>query len=616
MSLSNKQTTKSADKILAGISFWLFIIAFIAIITLISFFAIKNNTMVIQTRNEKDIRQITDYACKEINDENSPIGSRKEITFTLDKTIETDVTLAFYTVHQYVSVWLDGENVYQLQPYENLKFSKTVGCNWVMIPIYREDAGKEVKIEITPVYESFRNREVELLIGSELSIYKERLSKDLPQLILGIIAVFVGIVFICVSGYRNSKRRAWDNIFELGIFATMLGFWKLTDTRFTPFILPDKSVMFFYISVTMLMIGIVPLMKWIGRYYTKKSKCALEVYCILSVLISLIQLMLQFLGILDIRETLTVTHIVIGIGVILAGILAVYEKIKNKEKREIFIGTKLSYLCVVGVIADVAAFYIKGNSSGLVFTLLSFLIYMVFVGVATMNNYSEKELLLAEKEHQLAEKDRELAEKNRELAEKDRELTERRIAVMMSQIRKHFIFNVLTTISGFCKYDAKKADEALIRFARYLRKNINTIEEEGMIAFSAELEQVEDYVALEQMRFPDRIMFSKNIEEMNFKIPPLTVQPLVENAIKHGLLEDDSSGTVMLRTQREENVVVITISDDGVGFIPRELESKECVGIRNVRYRLENMAGGSIDFDSTPGVGTKVTIKIPMEVTE
>ena len=226
-----------------------------------------------------------------------------------------------------------------------------------------------------------------------------------------------------------------------------------------------------------------------------------------------------------------------------------------------------------------------------------------------MYNYSEQEIRIADQARQLANQEK-------ELSETQRKLTERRIAIMMSQIRTHFIFNVLSTISGFCKCDAKKADEVLIRFARYLRKNIQIIEEENMIHFSDELAHLEDYVALEQVRFPDRIMFQKEIKEKNFLLPPLTVQPLVENAIKHGLLEHDRSGTVVLRTERESKMAVITITDDGVGFCSQELNSQECVGIRNVRYRLENMAGGSLVVDSTPGEGTKVTIKVPMEASE
>ena len=297
------------------------------------------------------------------------------------------------------------------------------------------------------------------------------------------------------------------------------------------------------------------------------------------------------------------------------------------------------------MILDELAYYIKGNSSGLTFTLIAFLFYIVLMGIASIYRYSEQELQLAEKDRQLAESDRELAESERMLAERDRhlavterqlaenerKLTERRISVMMSQIRSHFIFNVLTTISGYCKIDPKKADNALIRFSRYLRKNIRIIEEEGLIDFATELEQVEDYVALEQLRFEDMIVFEKEIGTSSFKIPPLTIQPIVENAIKHGLIEQDRSGVILLRTERkagqpgeaenhgagkpsgEAGWIEITVSDNGVGFVPEESGSPDSVGIRNVRYRLEHMVGGSLSIQSVPGEGTVVTIRLPEE---
>lgn len=187
---------------------------------------------------------------------------------------------------------------------------------------------------------------------------------------------------------------------------------------------------------------------------------------------------------------------------------------------------------------------------------------------------------------------------------------------MMSQIRTHFIFNVLTTISTYCKSDPKKADDALIRFSRYLRRNIRIIEEEGLIDFQTELEQLEDYIALEQLRFEDMITFAKDIEVTSFRIPPLTIQPIVENAIKHGLLEHDRSGTVTLQTMKEAEYIVITVTDDGVGFVLEECEKEDSVGIRNVRYRLENMVHGSLAIESALGKGTTVTIKIPIEEAE
>ena len=416
------------------------------------------------------------------------------------------------------------------------------------------------------------------------------------------MAVFVGVVFVCVAGYNLFKKHRGQSLAALGLFSMMMGFWRLTDTRFTPFIMQNKPVLLFYVSLSMLMIGIVPLIKWLEERLSKVSCRILDGYCIVASLICLIQVLLQFLGVRDLRETLYMTHILIGAGAAVIIGNVVFERIKYPQKRKRLAGKNFALICVVGVVADIAAFYIKGNSSGLLFSLLAFLLYIVFMGIATMFNYSEQEM--------------QLAEKDRQLAEKERKLTERRIATMMSQIRTHFIFNVLTTISTYCKSDPKKADDALIRFSRYLRRNIRIIEEEGLIDFQTELEQLEDYIALEQLRFEDMITFAKDIEVTSFRIPPLTIQPIVENAIKHGLLEHDRSGTITLQTMKEAEYIVITVTDDGVGFVLEECEKEDSVGIRNVRYRLENMVHGSLAIESALGKGTTVTIKIPIEEAE
>lgn len=603
---SDKIQYADKDSYFSKLSVWLTIIATVAVTAFLIRLGVTENTEVTQIRQENGYTCVEDYHCQEITDDNAPIGVRKEYTFTLDNNIATDTTLAFYTVHQYVEVWLGEEKVFSIMPSKDNHMIKTVGSNWTMIPVYREDAGKLVRIEITPAYKSFRDRQVDFLIGSELAIYQDRLFKDLAQLILGIMAVFIGVVFVCVAAYNLNKKKREKSLFALGFFSVMMGFWRLTDTRFTPFLLKDKPLLLFYISITMLMLGMIPVMKWMEGYLTKKSRMILNYYCIGAASLCLVQLILQFSGILDIREYLYVTHVVIGVGVFLAIGVVIYERIRYPQKTKIPLGNKISFICLAGILADVTAFYIKGNSSGLMYSLFAFLLYVVFMGISTINNYSEKELQLAEKERQIAEKDR-------KLAENERKLTDRRIASMMSQIRSHFIFNVLAAISTYCKIDPKKADNALVRFSRYLRKNIKIIEEEGLIDFDMELEQLEDYIALEQLRFEDRIQFEKQIETSSFEIPPLTIQPLVENAIKHGLIEPGKSGTICLHTKRKTGYVEITVTDNGIGFVPEECEKEESVGIRNVRYRLQHMVGGKLTIDSVPGEGTKVTITIPTE---
>lgn len=191
------------------------------------------------------------------------------------------------------------------------------------------------------------------------------------------------------------------------------------------------------------------------------------------------------------------------------------------------------------------------------------------------------------------------------------ELKNSRIVLAMSQMRTHFVFNILNAISGMCGYNPQKADETLLTFSHYLRNNISIMEKDGPEAFTKSLEHLEEYITLEQVRFGDKIRFTKNIEAENFQIPPLALQPLVENAIRHGILQKKQGGTVTLHTWTENGDYLIEISDDGVGFDTAKAPEEGSVGMKNVRFRLEHMVGGTMEVTSTPGLGTTVTIRIP-----
>ena len=256
----------------SGLSGLLTAAAGLVVMILLGFLCVTDNVEVSRSRKDAGYFQVEDVSCIEQKDDEAPIGIRKDYTFGLGESFGSDTCLAFYTVHQYVDVYLDGEKIYSLKPSGQNRISKTVGSNWVMIPLYREDAGKEIRVEITPVYESFCDREVVFLIGSQLAIYTDRLYRDLPQLVLGIMAVFAGVVFVCVAGHNLIRKHRGKSLAALGMFSVMLGFWRLTDTRFTPFIFPYRPVLLFYVSVTMLMLGMVPLIKWMEERFNKVSR--------------------------------------------------------------------------------------------------------------------------------------------------------------------------------------------------------------------------------------------------------------------------------------------------------------------------------------------------------
>ena len=194
------------------------------------------------------------------------------------------------------------------------------------------------------------------------------------------------------------------------------------------------------------------------------------------------------------------------------------------------------------------------------------------------------------------------------------QLTESRISTMMSQIRPHFIYNTLGSIEQLCNIDPQKAGELVHNFAKYLRGNFGELDNPRPILMSQEMEHVHHYISIENVRFPD-MTFSFEMNSGDFHIPALTIQPIVENAIKHGLMKLSKGGMIRVVSYETDTHYCVSVEDDGVGFDTNELlDDRKHVGIRNIRGRLKAMVNGTLEIKSTEGVGTTVLIKIPKEV--
>lgn len=197
-----------------------------------------------------------------------------------------------------------------------------------------------------------------------------------------------------------------------------------------------------------------------------------------------------------------------------------------------------------------------------------------------------------------------------------KEIAERETQVMLSQMQPHFIYNVLTTISSMCEMqNAIQARDMVNRFADYLRVNLDSLGKNRTISFEKELEHVKTYLWLEKVRFEDMFQIRYEIEAKDFEVPSLSIQPIVENAVKHGILPKEDSGTVTIKSYETPNDFVIVVEDDGVGFDVNKqfCEGQANIGIENVTKRLELICNGSCIIHSEIGVGTVVTMHIPKE---
>lgn len=210
----------------------------------------------------------------------------------------------------------------------------------------------------------------------------------------------------------------------------------------------------------------------------------------------------------------------------------------------------------------------------------------------------------------------------REIMQLNEELQDAKIRNFVNQMEPHFLYNSLASIREIILDDPQYAYDLIYDFTTHLRACIKSMSSNELIPFSQELENIKSYVNIEKMRFGDRLKISYDIGCEDFWILPLSIQPLVENSIRHGIYERGAAGgSLSITTGCENGCYTITVLDDGVGFdyekVKREVEhgERDSTGLSNVAFRLEKIMNADVAIESEIGVGTKITVRIPIETT-
>jgi len=265
---------------------------------------------------------------------------------------------------------------------------------------------------------------------------------------------------------------------------------------------------------------------------------------------------------------------------------------KNLSRKEM--GALLSYVILPTV--AVIVYLMTLNLLFIVYSItLSILIYFSSIQAGLSQQIKQQEL---------------------ELKQKELELVQSRIATMTSQIQPHFIYNALAAIKSMIRVSPNLAAETITEFSNYLRSNIDSLSVTAPISFENELKHVETYLSIEQKRFRNKLSITYDITVTDFNIPQLSVQPIVENAVRHGITSrKENGGSIVISAHEKDKNIIIKVTDDGAGFDTNQVINEQGrinVGIQNVRTRLAAMVGGSLDVESEIGKGTTVTITIPL----
>jgi two-component system sensor histidine kinase LytS len=246
--------------------------------------------------------------------------------------------------------------------------------------------------------------------------------------------------------------------------------------------------------------------------------------------------------------------------------------------------------------------------------------------IGTLKLYGSKDIALDKIKLKIAQGLTDLFSDQFELEDiqtKEKLLTRTKIRHLQAQINPHFLFNSLNTIASFCRTNPQKARDLILDLSSFMRKNLDS--SRGFVPLADELKQIRSYLAIEKARFGDRIQATIDVKKgcESWPVPPLIIQPLVENSIKHGILSNEEGGKVEINIFKRKNMLEVTIADDGGGmrpeqikavFLVKDMESqKGGVGLINTNMRLEQIYGPQhrLSITSEPGKGTRIAFKIP-----
>lgn len=323
---------------------------------------------------------VTDYDYELIPDETAPAGVRRVYRWTLDPDHASESCLCFYISHHCAEVFYDGVLMYRLSAAEGNRIGASISSNWCSVPVNTNHAGQEVTVVLTPLFDSVVTSDVEFLVGSHFSIFQDLLFRDLAQLFLSLLCIVLGLFIIAVYVYFliHDSTSPW-NILFLGSFSVIVGLWRIADIKTAPLLFPANPMVLGYVTIGALFLCSSALLMHISTMFPPQRAVPLLVIAALESLCCLGVLALQVLGILDFKEMLTVSHILLIVTILCVPVLNLLHRKKEHHPGH---GNRLYLLPLAGIILDLISFYRTRSSSYIIYTITAFIIYalIIFIG--------------------------------------------------------------------------------------------------------------------------------------------------------------------------------------------------------------------------------------------
>lgn len=524
-------------------------------------------------------------------------GRKYRIQNRLPEVLDTDTVLALCLLRQEAEIYIDGEKRTEYNNH-SIHFFKTMPLSKVIfIPLEEQDSGKIIEIVLKSYNITYSGRINEMYYGPSMACVLSTLSYQMPIFCLYFLFACISVLLILIFCFIRKKKRRYLEILGLGIVTLDLTVSVAMNYNILQLVVQNDryiNLLGFISTIFLPFAYIAYFIHQAGKKEVKKVMVPFAYFFlafIIFILFSQVKQMIDLGFILELYTICTIIMFICSIALLLIEICTEY----TYSKIPLFLALHILLFTVVVEIFSCFQNVVSSRNSGVFFGAGIFAC-LIILGTVSTNN-----VIKTFEENQ----------RNRE------EILQNRVDLMIHQIQPHFIYNTLNSIQALIDIDAQKASKMIYDFSRYLRVHIDTMEMEGMISFKEELENITAYVEIEKVRFP-KIKVHYEIKEYNFLIPALSIQPIVENAIRHGISKKINGGNVWIRSVKMHEKIVIEIKDDGVGIKTinpltdsDESNKKRSVGLKNITYRLNKICNAVVQCTSEMGVGTTVTIELP-----
>ncbi|MBP3888885.1 MAG: histidine kinase [Cellulosilyticum sp.] len=523
----------------------------------------------------------------------------------LDKHIPPGREMFFYMYCMRMIIKRNGEEIYRYgYSGDHPEIVKSMGTDWAHFNAREINKEDWVEIILEPVYDNiykgaYSNFLNKIYVGDRFAFLRLQIKRNLFQ-ILGSMSTFVlGVIFLAVmSALHYIKEPVSDGYISGGFLMISGAICTSINYNYTTLFF-NNSFLVNMIDFLLQFLICFFFMTYLMNYMiSKRYRLISRIFIKITICLMILCFIIQSYGIVDELQTL---EILLPIAIIFLVIMIIflmkdYKKYSEWRIKKVLIS---SLIFATTAIIEMIHYVISDIYWGFLFQagLLIFEVMQISVALS----YTKESI-----------------ERVRRADMLEKELVQNRIAIMMSQIQPHFLYNALTSIQELCLDDPNKAHTVVMKFAQFLRGNMDSLKTDKLIPFEKELKHVKNYLYLEQMRYGEYLDVEYEIEVSDFLLPALAVQPIVENAVRYGVGKSEKGGIVIIRSAVTEEYHRIIVEDNGIGFNVEEMQKmieqdskRSHVGLDNVRNRLKEQCNGELKVESQIGQGTRVTILIP-----